>query len=285
MADPTDQGTQSREPTGGRGYLFGNTTSEVRRITLQAEVLAPATSELLERAGLVAGMRVLDVGCGAGDVALLARHVVGPTGSVLGIDDDARIVNVASQRARSAGLVNVEFRQLAGEQITTAGEFDLVIIRWVLHHQNGPLPMLTAAAGAVRPGGVLAVDEPGARPKQLSTPPVELYDDIFTTVCEVLRHEAPSWDVGYRLASLFAEAGLPEPSLFTRTPTGTGKRCPFPELALTAFSEVLPIIEQRRLWRHGSLPDGSALRRMQEAAVAVRSQLIYQDQICAWVRL
>lgn len=278
-----DVGTGTGAERGG--YLWGTSQAEVRRITLQAEVLRPATVDLFARAGLAPGMRVLDVGCGAGDVALLAREVVGATGSVLGIDAAAEVVQVARDRAAAAGLEGVEFRQAAGETFTDPDGFDLVAIRWVLHHQVDPLPMLRAAAAAVRPGGVLVVDELGARPKQLSTPRVVLYEDVFATVCEVLRRQAPNWDVGYRLAALFADAGLPEPHLSTATATGSGADCPFPELALAALVEVSPIVERLGLWRHGSLPGAAALDAVREAVVASRSQLTYQDQICAWVRL
>jgi len=47
------------------------------------------------------GMRVLDVGSGAGDVALLADELVGPTGSVVGVDQDPRILRTASARTET----------------------------------------------------------------------------------------------------------------------------------------------------------------------------------------
>jgi ubiquinone/menaquinone biosynthesis C-methylase UbiE len=67
------------------------------------------TRWLFQHAGLGAGMHVLDVGCGAGDVSLLAAEFVGPTGTVVGIDSSRRAVDTARLRANRAGLPNVSF--------------------------------------------------------------------------------------------------------------------------------------------------------------------------------
>ena len=50
------------------------------------------TRQLFEQAGISSGMRILDVGCGAGDVAFLAAALVGPNGEVIGADRSAAAV-------------------------------------------------------------------------------------------------------------------------------------------------------------------------------------------------
>lgn len=72
------ENTTTERPT----YLMGRDEAEARRLIQQARLYEPSTRWLLERAGLRPGMRVLDVGSGSGDVALLARELVGPEGSV-----------------------------------------------------------------------------------------------------------------------------------------------------------------------------------------------------------
>ena len=67
-------------------YVLGSTGAEQERLIRQARTLAPCTERLFRDAGVSAGHRVLDVGSGVGDVALLAAAVVGPSGSVLGVD-------------------------------------------------------------------------------------------------------------------------------------------------------------------------------------------------------
>ena len=62
------------------------------------------TARLLRDAGIRPGMHVLDVGSGAGDVSLIAAELVGPSGSVIGVDRDGPSVELAGRRARAAGL-------------------------------------------------------------------------------------------------------------------------------------------------------------------------------------
>ena len=69
----------SEDKGGDAQYLFGHSEEETRRLLLQGRLFNPYTRRLLEDAGITSGMKVLDVGSGAGDVALLAAELVGPT--------------------------------------------------------------------------------------------------------------------------------------------------------------------------------------------------------------
>jgi cyclopropane fatty-acyl-phospholipid synthase-like methyltransferase len=85
-------------------YVLGHSEDELRRLALQAAFWGELTEEVLRRAGIRAGMHVLDIGSGAGDVAILAARLVGPSGSVLGIDRSQDAVGRASARAAAEGL-------------------------------------------------------------------------------------------------------------------------------------------------------------------------------------
>lgn len=71
---------------------------EIQRLMNQGAMLRPITERLLRNAGIDAGMRVLDLGCGAGDVSMLAPERVGPEGSIVGIDRNQERLNVAKSR-------------------------------------------------------------------------------------------------------------------------------------------------------------------------------------------
>ena len=81
-------------------YALGHSEQELERLSRQAEIFEPFTRQLLQQAGISRGMRVLDVGCGSGDVTLLASELVGPSGKVIGADQ-AIISGAASHRART----------------------------------------------------------------------------------------------------------------------------------------------------------------------------------------
>src|SRR5947209_17999430 len=90
-------------------YVLGRSQRETERLQRQGQLREPFTRRLFETAGLTMGMRVLDVGCGAGDVAFLAAKLVGPAGSVIGGDKNPSILETARRPACAAGLSNVIF--------------------------------------------------------------------------------------------------------------------------------------------------------------------------------
>jgi 2-polyprenyl-3-methyl-5-hydroxy-6-metoxy-1,4-benzoquinol methylase len=79
-------------PTSGSGpdYALGRSAAETRRLIAQHQIYGPITRRFLTAAGVSAGMRVLDLGSGAGDVALLLADLVGPQGRVVGVDATRR---------------------------------------------------------------------------------------------------------------------------------------------------------------------------------------------------
>jgi 2-polyprenyl-3-methyl-5-hydroxy-6-metoxy-1,4-benzoquinol methylase len=120
------------------------------------------TEPMLRMAGIRPGMRVLDLGCGAGDLTMLLARLVGPAGSVTGIDRRAGELTLAERRTESAGLFWVEFRQATVEEFTASGPFDAAIGSDVLFRQPDPAAFLRSAARHVRDGGVLGLRETSA---------------------------------------------------------------------------------------------------------------------------
>lgn len=90
-------------------YVMGRSEEETRRLEQRAAFFYPLTRHLFEEAGITAGMKVLDIGSGAGDVSFLVAELVGPAGCVLGVDANPAIVEAARARAHVAGLTYVSF--------------------------------------------------------------------------------------------------------------------------------------------------------------------------------
>ena len=88
-------------------YVMGHDDRERRRLSLQASILNPLSDQLLRRAGLSAGLRVLDIGCGVGELSMVAARLVGRHGWVTGIDIDEAALALAAQRAREQGLDHI----------------------------------------------------------------------------------------------------------------------------------------------------------------------------------
>ena len=121
-------------------YVLGRTLAEARRLQLQGSVLAPHSAHLLRLAGIISGMRVLDVGCGAGDVSVLLAGLVGPDGAVVGVDMDPAVLELARARTAASGLRNVSFVEadLAGLRLDEP--FDALVGRLILLHLEDARP-------------------------------------------------------------------------------------------------------------------------------------------------
>src|SRR5215471_5878887 len=96
--------TANQQPT----YALGHSEAELERLSRQAQAFEPFTRQLFQQAGITTGMRVLDVGCGSGDVALLAADLVGPRGEVIGADRSAAAVDRATARAQASDIGNAK---------------------------------------------------------------------------------------------------------------------------------------------------------------------------------
>ena len=128
-------------------YVLGHSERELDRLTAQARLIDPITRRFLCSAGIVTGMRVLDVGSGIGDVAFLAADLVGATGEVVGTDRSAAALAVARRRADTRPLRNVVFREGDPAEMAFDRPFDAVIGRYVLMFQRDPAAMLRRLGG------------------------------------------------------------------------------------------------------------------------------------------
>ena len=142
-----------------KAYVLDRTERELDRLDLQGIIYRDATRRALTDCGIATGMRVLDIGCGSGDVTRLAAELVGPSGSVLGIDMDAESVQSARARAAQLGVGNVAFEEGEAGSFAEPGTFDALTARFFLMHQPSPAQTLAEAARALRPGGVIMMLE------------------------------------------------------------------------------------------------------------------------------
>ena len=140
-------------------YVLGNHPDELARLDAQASSIERPTRLLLQAAGLTAGMRVLDLGTGLGHVARLAGEVVGPTGSVVGIDRSADALAVARERTAQAKMAHVTFVEGNVIDWRSADGFDAIVGRLLLFHAPDPLAVVRHHLQNLRPGGLfVAID-------------------------------------------------------------------------------------------------------------------------------
>jgi SAM-dependent methyltransferase len=140
-------------------YLIRGGIEGRERMRVVGRVMRPSTLGLLERAGVVAGMRCLDVGCGAGEVTFDLASLVGITGVVVGVDVDATKIELARGDAEQAEIGNVEFRVADITGGLGEAEYDVVYARFLLTHLRDPAAGVELMSAALRPGGRIIVED------------------------------------------------------------------------------------------------------------------------------
>ena len=178
---------------------------EQQRLERQGEVYRRLASWTLDALGLASGQRVLEVGCGSGSLLLAAAARVGPTGRVVGIDRDPRLVDAA--RAKVAHLPWVEVTEADGLAYQPLVPFDAVHCRLVLMHQHAPEAFLAHLVSLARPGGRVAAQEYDADGLPCF-PAFAAFERMIDAGLEAIQHVGADFQAGRKLLDRFQRAGL-----------------------------------------------------------------------------
>ena len=265
-------------------YVLGSSPRELSRLSLQDEIIRPVTERLLRQVGIKEGLRVLDLGCGSGDVSMLAAELVGPEGSVVGIDQSAEAVALAESRVCCRGYRQIRFCVSSVEEFSSDELFDVVIGRYVLIHQPSPSDFLRAARRHVRPGGAIAFHEVGCHIELYSLPRAPL----FQRMAKLLRIAAgafPSYDAAGRLLEHFRAADLPHPELFAELPVGGGVDSLLYAWMAETIGTVTPLLVKQGVTSEEEISIDTLEERLRSEVVEMQSQMVGNPQVCAWVRV
>jgi ubiquinone/menaquinone biosynthesis C-methylase UbiE len=265
-------------------YVLGSSPRELSRLSLQGQIIRPITERLLRQLGIREGLRVLDLGCGAGDVSMLAAEMVGPAGSVIGIDQSVEAIGRAEARVRASGYQQVSFCVSSVEEFSSAELFDVVIGRYVLIHQPSPSDFLRAARRHVRPGGVIGFHEISCHHELYSLPKAPLFQRM-AKLLKIGASAFPSYDAAGRLLEHFGAAGLPHPELFAEMPVGGGVDPPLYAWMAETVRSLMPLLVKQGVTSEEELAIDTLEERLRSQVVKTRSQLVCPPQVCAWARL
>jgi SAM-dependent methyltransferase len=267
-----------------QGYVLGHSDRELKRLAVQARLVDPITRGFLRAAGICAGMRVLDVGSGAGDVAFLVADLVGEAGEVIGVDRAAPALATARKRADALSIRNVSFSEGDPVNMKFERRFDAVIGRYVLMFQRDPVAMLRGVTAHVRSGGVVVFHEPDWASAR-SYPSVPTYDQCCQWIVETLRLSSVDPRMGIKLHSSFVAAGLPEPSMRLESVIGGGESCADQvhfktDLAYTLVSEM----ERLGVATEFEVDAETLAERVLRQVVACNGVVVGRSEIGAWSR-
>jgi SAM-dependent methyltransferase len=257
-------------------YVLGRSAEEVERLQSQAAFIRPFTDRLFRDAGIARGMKVLDLGSGAGDVALLAARLVGQEGAVLGIDTNPAILEVA--RARAAQHRNVFFEAGDIRTLSLARDFDAVVGRYVLMFNSDPAHTMREIVDHLRPGGIAAFQEPDFTQGPYAAPPSSLLDQIGHWITEAFRTSGADTAMGLKLRNLYLRAGLSDLHLEADRLIGGGPDWGGYSHLAGLLKSVLPFLETSGITTAKEVQPDTLEQRL-------RHDIVSRDGIVVWLTI
>ena len=201
------------------GYVLGFSETERQRLVRQAKGFAAEASWLLDQAGVEAGWRAVDVGCGPIGIMDLLCDRVAVTGETVGVDNGARMIAMARQVAAELNLSNLTLVEAeATDTGLEPGSFDFAHARLLLVNVPNPERVVTELSELVRPGGVVALQEVDWI-SWACHPPHPAWDRLRDALREFRARRGLDVHLGRRLPGMLRAAGLDEVGFRAVCPT------------------------------------------------------------------
>lgn len=184
-----------------------------RYLAKVAEVVMPLKKRTYTLMEAAPGKRLLDAGCGPGTDTLILGEIVGPTGSVVGVDYDPEMIALAQQKAEAAGVSGWVSHQTAdGFALPFEdGSFDAVRCERVFQHVLDPQRMLSELIRVTRAGGTVVVADTDWSAINMDLPGLD--PDLEWTIRRALPARLKNGAAGRQLYRLFKRAELLEVSI------------------------------------------------------------------------
>ena len=264
-------------------YTLGRTSHETTRLIEQSRIYGESTQRLCRRAGITKGMRVLEIGSGAGDVALTLAELVGPAGHVIGVDVNATILDTARQRATDAGMRNVEFIAGDARALTFVNQFDAIVGRFVLMYMADPRQAFAKFITHLKPRGIAAFQEPEYTlyPAFLH-PDTPLMNRLIQWILDVFEHSSAHLDMGVGLYRAFVDAGLSPPTMHLESPIGAAEAWAGYRYMATIFQSLLPLLEKYGLATAEQVDVDTLAARLREEVLASKRPFFLPLHITAY---
>jgi ubiquinone/menaquinone biosynthesis C-methylase UbiE len=237
-------------------------------LALQASILNPLTNSFLKQAGLSEGMRVLDLGCGIGDVSLIAARIVGPRGSVTGLDPDSAALDIAQARASEEGLSQVNFEQTAFEAYTSVHPYDAVVGRHILIHSADPLGWIRKAKSLLRSAGIAAFQEYDLSYFPRIEPELPLFHRLSKCLVELFRRAVAYPNTGAQLYHWMQLADFCNTRSNAKCLMSGGMESPYYEWFAETIRSVAPRLESLGISGVAELDLPTLAARLRDEAVS-----------------
>ena len=265
-------------------YILGHSEGERQRLIAQSSLYGSFTERLLIQAGIGKGMRVLDLGCGVGEVSLLAARLVGPGGAVVGVDREEVAVQAARERAAARGWRNLTFVAGDHKDLPVTRRFDALIGRFVLMYQADPQATLSSLRDKVVTSGIVAFQELDfTDPPGLGENPA--WHRCFTWWKETALRAGIEVHMGRKLYSTFRGAGVAAPSVEMFTPLGSGPDFVGYPYVAESIRSILPLMEKLGVATAAEVDVNTLAERLRADTLASGGVLGLPHTVGGWGRV
>jgi ubiquinone/menaquinone biosynthesis C-methylase UbiE len=266
---------------------MGRTEEETQRLIVQARLYGESTRRLFEQAGIGPGMKVLDLGSGAGDVAFLAAELVETTGCVVGIDQNPTVLETARQRAVTAGLANVLFVEGDIGAAPLVHDVDAIVGRLVLTYVPDPAAVLRTLVAYLKPGGVVAFAEPDFRLLRdygAACSGSQVLQQVYTWVLEVFERTGANARMGPDLFRLYRAAGLVDIQMVVHAPLGGAADWAGYNIVVEGVRSILPLLDHYGIATAEQVGLETLGQRLRAEVEETGAPAMLVPHVCAWAR-
>ncbi len=209
----TNTTAQGNTPDAPREYVLGTNPAELQRLGFQHRLWSRTAHRLWARAAVRPGHRVLDVGAGPGFASLDLAQLVGPTGSVLGIDESEPFIAFANDQARARHLDHARFAVADAAQLDTIKDLepasiDFAYCRWLLCFVPEPQAVVAAIARVLKPGGKLLVQDYFRYDTMCVAPRSAPFETVIAAIARSWRDHGGDPDIMGTLPEIALKQGL-----------------------------------------------------------------------------
>lgn len=232
-------------------------------------------------------MKVLDVGSGAGDVALLVADLVGPTGCVVGVDQNPTVLAIARQRAAAPGVANVRFVEGDAGTLPLAHDFDAIVGRLVLMYVNNPGTALRTLVEPLKPGGIVAFSEPDCQlwlDYAAACSETTILHQVVTWGMAVFERSGATARMGPQLFRLYRAAGLVDIQMILHASLGGPADWAGYSWILESVRSVVPLLDRHGIATAEQVGLDTLEQRLRAEVEATGAPLMLAPHMCAWGR-
>jgi ubiquinone/menaquinone biosynthesis C-methylase UbiE len=268
-------------PPAKETYVLGHSQKEIERLQKQNDTLQIFTWRCFQEAGIKPGMKVLEAGCGGGDVALLLAEMVGPEGQVVGVDLNPQALEAARQKVEAAGHNNIIFKQGNLQDVALDADFDAVVGRLVLFHLKEPAKILRHLLNCLKPGGLVVFQDYNLLAAR-AYPFAPLFDQTLGRIIKAFRLAGSDPEIGLKLNEIFRQVGLPGPTMRCEASVSAGPEWDGYEQLAMLTRTLLPFMQKVGLAAAGEVEVATLADRLRAEITEMGGVGHGPDVISAW---